>query len=674
MNNEENLENFELFIIEDYLTKKKLNNTLENFLKEINKINDNYNFNNFSSSKFDQNETVLKQILNGKNKIILNNNNSTTNINIINSNSSLSNENKNSKEKEEKLKNSNENIEKDLKNSSNKLNNNNESDNEKEKINENFEEIDKMRESVQFQFFKNEIPKNENDKFNNDNNIKFDVQKENLKDNVFSSASDIDNNLIENININKEVENNLSKKSLKSDIKNNDSNNENNSYVSFVSHDSDSSFSVIEIVKNRESIKIISKEEMDMIEDSSDTRFKLIQAEKKRRNRYNDNNNDNDNIIKEYRKSISLNSNNSKNNNNENKKNTSTNSNNNNNNDYKKSISINSNNSKNLNMRNSFSNINISQLMRTSKILLKISNYKQIFGIQKRLIQEYKKNIKENENEILEIYNKKNKKLENLKKNNYKHSKSLIIANKLNNSESNLAKSVMPMAYNFFIEDNISNILSKILYLNYRQKYKLFKSISKKLNDINFTENCSKCGNKINNIIYSFKSNQNNINEQNINYNLCSKCLSEIINYVNSNLVNKYLPEYKSNNSQNKKEPSINVEYLELKDENNKIIKENGEYNLMYSHVKEEYKFNLTFKYLNCKKGDVKNLGLYKNDGSGFVRVEDFLKKKDEEINVEFKLRNLEKKYIGKYKRQIYFKEKDLESNRFTFYINIVAY
>ena len=113
---------------------------------------------------------------------------------------------------------------------------------------------------------------------------------------------------------------------------------------------------------------------------------------------------------------------------------------------------------------------------------------------------------------------------------------------------------------------------------------------------------------------------------------------------------------------------------MELKDENNKIIKENDEYNLLYSCAKEEYKFNLTFRYINCKKGDVKNLGLYKNDGSGFVRVENFLEKKDENINVEFKLRNLDKKYIGKYKRQIYFKCGDLESNKFTFFINIVAY
>ena len=96
---------------------------------------------------------------------------------------------------------------------------------------------------------------------------------------------------------------------------------------------------------------------------------------------------------------------------------------------------------------------------------------------------------------------------------------------------------------------------------------------------------------------------------------------------------------------------------------------------MLYPYAKEEYKFNLTFSYIGCDKGDVKNLVLYKNDGSGTVKVENFLKKKeDETINVEFKLRNLDKKYIGKYKREIYFKYNDLESNRFSFFINIVAY
>ena len=196
MNNEENFENenFEFFIVEDFIRKKELKNTLENFLVEIGKLNINYNFNNFPSSKFNQNETILNQILKNKNKIILNNNNSTTNINIINSNSSLGNENKNSKEKDDsKLKNSNENIEKDLKNSSNKLNNNNnnnndnESENEKEKINENFDDV--VRESTQFEKFKNDIQKNENNKFN-----------------VLSSNSDLEET-IKNLNIEKEVEN-----------------------------------------------------------------------------------------------------------------------------------------------------------------------------------------------------------------------------------------------------------------------------------------------------------------------------------------------------------------------------------------------------------------------------------------------------------------------------------
>ena len=85
----------------------------------------------------------------------------------------------------------------------------------------------------------------------------------------------------------------------------------------------------------------------------------------------------------------------------------------------------------------------------------------------------------------------------------------------------------MPKAYEFFIEENFSNILSKILFLTYRKKYKLFKSISK-INFINFEEICSKCGNNINNIIYSFKSYENSKNENNQNYNLCAKCLSEI--------------------------------------------------------------------------------------------------------------------------------------------------
>jgi hypothetical protein len=260
-------------------------------------------------------------------------------------------------------------------------------------------------------------------------------------------------------------------------------------------------------------------------------------------------------------------------------------------------------------------------------------------------------------------------------KNNYKHSKSLIVNySKQNNNDINIQRSVLPMNnLNYFKEENISNILSIILFLKYRLKYKLFKEvIYKNLYDLNFEEICSKCENKIKNIIYTFKSYKNDINDNNQNYNLCEICLSKIIKNIKSNLVYKYLPEFKSNQTI-KKEPSISVEFLELK-YNNQIIKENDEIKLLYSCVKDGYIFNLKFKYLNCKEGDINSLLLYKNDGSGFVSVTNFSKKKYEKIDVEFKLRNLDKKYIGKYKRQIYFKSSDkFESNKFTFYINIIA-
>ena len=315
-------------------------------------------------------------------------------------------------------------------------------------------------------------------------------------------------------------------------------------------------------------------------------------------------NNNNNNINSNFEKLSHLNnqnqikSNNNNDNNNNHNDNNNNDNNNNGNNDNNNNINNNNNNDNNTNNNKVYNNIINENIVLTSKYKTKPSKnfakFSEIFEKIEKDKNNYVSYIKDQQNEIITL-------LENLSKKLYKYN---------DNEKKN--------------KEKISSVLSMILYLKYRKDYKLF--IYKNLNEVNLNENCSKCGNKINNIIYSFKSNQNNINEQNINYNLCSKCLSEIINYVNSNLVNKYLPEYKSNNSQNKKEPSISVDFLELKDENNKIIKENEEYNLIYSCVKEEYKFNLTFKYLNCNKGDVKSLGLYKNDGSGFVRVEDFLK------------------------------------------------
>ena len=93
-----NNENFEYFVIEEFLRKHNFKKTLDDYLEEIKEKNINYSYKNFSSSlDSNQNDAILNQIIKKNCKIILNNNNSTTNINIFhsNSNASISNENKN---------------------------------------------------------------------------------------------------------------------------------------------------------------------------------------------------------------------------------------------------------------------------------------------------------------------------------------------------------------------------------------------------------------------------------------------------------------------------------------------------------------------------------------------------------------------------------------------------
>ena len=277
-------------------------------------------------------------------------------------------------------------------------------------------------------------------------------------------------------------------------------------------------------------------------------------------------------------------------------------------------------------------------------------------------LNEYKKKI-QNMEEVINKFNE-NKKFNDLKNNNNgKFSKKFI--NNENNSSSKL--NLVKNKKNF--EEKSLNKLSKCLFLYYRLKYKLFHKVYPDFY-MNFNVNCVKCDSKIYNIIYDFNDYQN-LNENNQNYNLCQKCLSQILKYISSNLIYKYLPEFKSKNDE-KKQPSIFVKYIKLTDEKNIQIKENDNYNILYSFCKDEIEFNLTFKYINCNKGlNINGLSLYKNDGSGFVTIDQFFEKKNEEIKIAFKLRNLQLKYFGKYERQIYFKYKNFESNRFTFYINI---
>jgi hypothetical protein len=104
---------------------------------------------------------------------------------------------------------------------------------------------------------------------------------------------------------------------------------------------------------------------------------------------------------------------------------------------------------------------------------------------------------------------------------------------------------------------------------------------------------------------------------------------------------------------------------------NGEEIKSNGEINLYHMYCLKEYEFVLQFKYINCSNGEIKQLYLHKNDGSDIVPVEHF--KKNQTSQIKFKFKKLDKNYIGRFKKQIFFKSKDKkESEKFTFFINIL--
>ena len=119
----------------------------------------------------------------------------------------------------------------------------------------------------------------------------------------------------------------------------------------------------------------------------------------------------------------------------------------------------------------------------------------------------------------------------------------------------------------------------------------------------------------------------------------------------------------------------IFIEFTKLTfkiDENKEIeIKNNDEINLYHMYCLSEYNFNLKFKYINCSNGNIKQLNLYKNDGGNIVPVTNIEKDKNYDIN--FKFKKIDKNYVGRFKKQFYFKSNDKkESEKFTFYINIL--
>ena len=213
-----------------------------------------------------------------------------------------------------------------------------------------------------------------------------------------------------------------------------------------------------------------------------------------------------------------------------------------------------------------------------------------------------------------------------------------------------------------------SSVLSKYLYFLYYEKYQLFKEENTK-EIIKFKLKCSICQKNIKNKIFCFINKDPEINNVNNDYYICNKCFRETISETNSNLLSKFFMDFKQEEMKtNDYDIFIDFQKLTL---NGQEIKSNGEINLYHMYCQKEYEFVLQFKYINCSNGEIKQLYLHKNDGSDIVPVSNF--KQNQSILIKFKFKKLDKNYIGRFKKQIFFKSKDKkESEKFTFFINII--
>ena len=294
----------------------------------------------------------------------------------------------------------------------------------------------------------------------------------------------------------------------------------------------------------------------------------------------------------------------------------------------------------------------------TNKSLIK-SDIKQCFISMKNFIKNYHSFVKKSESQTKKILKSKYKakKIKNLNK---------TVINKKESFEfEDVSKTGVIKK-----KESKSNscVLSKYLYFLYYEKYQFFKEENKK-EMINFDLKCSVCQKNIKNKIFCFINKDPEINNINNDYYICNKCFRETISETNSNLLSKFFMDFKPEEEKtNDYDIFIDFQKLTL---NGEEIKSNGEINLYHMYCLKEYEFVLQFKYINCSNGEIKQLYLHKNDGSDIVPVEHF--KKNQTSQIKFKFKKLDKNYIGRFKKQIFFKSKDKkESEKFTFFINIL--
>jgi hypothetical protein len=182
---------------------------------------------------------------------------------------------------------------------------------------------------------------------------------------------------------------------------------------------------------------------------------------------------------------------------------------------------------------------------------------------------------------------------------------------------------------------------------------------------------CKVCGVRIINENKIINFIDKNKNEYNSNYIICENCLNNTIKYISSNLLENFISTSidSFNNSMIRYNTELNkfdVEWENIK-YNDKNIEDIP---FLYGFMKHDYKFTVKFK-IKSPSPPPKYFKLEKQGGIGSISIEN--EKLEEEFTKEFTIYDLDHLYPGTYEKYIYLKDRNINSNRKYYKINIYS-
>ena len=258
-----------------------------------------------------------------------------------------------------------------------------------------------------------------------------------------------------------------------------------------------------------------------------------------------------------------------------------------------------------------------------SRIELENNNLNNIFSNIKNKLEVFKTNLDNKKNKINEIYKKQ---------------------------------------YDLISKNKDKNIISKCLYLKYKNNYNLFFSLNKYFSNITI-KNCNICNKYLNNkkLISFFND---SLNSYNINYFICEKCFCKNIEYIESYKKEIFLKDsINSIKNIDNNNYNIKVKWGKINNE------ENYEKQFLYGYINNNFEFLVDFKILS----EVPTLFyLEKKDSLSMVLIHN--EEKKDTFNEKFRLKHLNKLYPGIYELYIFLKDKNgNESEKKYFKIKIIC-